>query len=51
MARLRPLTRTAGLSLGDHDCLALAERLGVPALTTGWVRSTLSLGIATEVLR
>ena len=37
-ARLRPLTRNAGLSLGDRACLALARRLGTPALTadTAW---------------
>jgi ribonuclease VapC len=36
--RLRPLTRDAGLSLGDRACLALARRLDVPALTadTDW---------------
>jgi ribonuclease VapC len=32
-ARLRPLTANAGLSLGDRSCLALARRLGTPALT------------------
>jgi ribonuclease VapC len=32
-ARLRPLTATAGLSLGDRSCLAIARRLGTPALT------------------
>jgi ribonuclease VapC len=37
-ARLRPLTRVAGLSLGDRACLALARRLDAPALTadTDW---------------
>ena len=37
-ARLRPLTRDAGLSLGDRACLALARRLGTTALTadTAW---------------
>lgn len=30
---LVPATRGAGLSLGDRACLALARRLGVPALT------------------
>jgi PIN domain nuclease of toxin-antitoxin system len=37
-ARLRPLTRNAGLSLGDRACLALVRRLGNPALTadTAW---------------
>ncbi|MDO8210394.1 type II toxin-antitoxin system VapC family toxin [Conexibacter sp. CPCC 206217] len=33
IARLRPLTRAAGLSLGDRACLALARRLGAEALT------------------
>jgi PIN domain nuclease of toxin-antitoxin system len=32
-ARLEPLTRTRGLSLGDRACLALAQRCGVPAVT------------------
>jgi ribonuclease VapC len=38
VARLRPLTRDAGLSLGDRACLALARRLGAPVLTadTAW---------------
>ena len=30
---LRPLTVESGLSLGDRNCLALAKRAGVPALT------------------
>jgi ribonuclease VapC len=36
--RLRPLTRDAGLSLGDRACLALARRLDALALTadTDW---------------
>ncbi len=33
MARLRRTTKAQGLSLADRACLALAERLGVPALT------------------
>ncbi len=33
-ARLRALSKEAGLSLGDRFCLALARSLGVPALTT-----------------
>jgi PIN domain nuclease of toxin-antitoxin system len=32
-ARLRSITRDAGLSLGDRFCLALAMRLEVPAYT------------------
>jgi ribonuclease VapC len=32
-AELRPLTRGAGLSLGDRACLALAAELSAPAVT------------------
>ena len=31
---LRAATRKAGLSLGDRSCLALAQRLALPVLTT-----------------
>ena len=48
---LRSATRSAGLSLGDRACLALAERLGVPALTTDRIWGTLQLGIQIEVIR
>ena len=48
---LRSATRSAGLSLGDRACLALAERLGVPALTTDRVWGTLQLGIQIEIVR
>jgi PIN domain nuclease of toxin-antitoxin system len=42
IARLRPLTIAQGLSLADCACLALAARLGVPALTTdrAWADAT-----------
>lgn len=33
IAKLRPTTKTQGLSLADRACLVLAARLGVPALT------------------
>ncbi len=33
VARLRPLTKSLGLSLGDRACLALAAKLKVPAVT------------------
>lgn len=41
VARLRPVTSRQGLSLADRACLALAARLGVPALTTdrAWARA------------
>jgi ribonuclease VapC len=32
-ARLRPLTRHLGLSLGDRCCLALAQAHGAPVIT------------------
>ena len=48
---LRAATRQLGLSLGDRACLALAERLGVPALTTDRAWATLQLGIAVQVVR
>ena len=51
VARLRPLSRAAGLSLGDRYCLALALRLGLPAATTDRAWATLNLGVTVEVLR
>lgn len=42
------LTRKAGLSLADRACLALAGRLGVPAVTAD--RTWLSLDIGVEVI-
>jgi PIN domain nuclease of toxin-antitoxin system len=44
VARLRPLTRHLGLSLGDRACLALAGRLRVPALTAdaAWAEAGLA---------
>lgn len=37
---VRAATREAGLSLGDRSCLALAQRLALPVLTTdrAWAR-------------
>lgn len=42
-ARLRPLTRQYGLSLGDRACLALAIRLNVPTVTADKEWSKLKL--------
>jgi ribonuclease VapC len=46
-ARLRPITRRQGLSLADRACLALAQRLNVPALTAD--REWLTADVAAEV--
>jgi PIN domain nuclease of toxin-antitoxin system len=50
---LLPPTRSAGLSLGDRACLALARRLGVRAVTTdrSWARIARTVGIEIEILR
>lgn len=48
---LRPLTRAAGLSLGDRACLATARRMGARALTTdgGW--AGLQVGVEIVAVR
>ena len=50
-ALLWPSTRRASLSLGDRACLSLAQRLGLPALTTdrGW--SALALEVEVRLIR
>ena len=48
---LRPLTMPWGLSLGDRACLALAQLLGLPALTTDRLWAQLNLGIEVEIVR
>jgi ribonuclease VapC len=48
---LRPLTKHAGLSLGDRACLALAQHLNLPILTTDKVWANLSLDIKIQVIR
>lgn len=47
IARLRPRTKDAGLSLGDRACIALAQRLGVPAMTADreWARADLDIEV------
>ena len=42
-ARLRPITKQFGLSLGDRACLALAIKLKVPAITADKEWSKLKL--------
>ena len=48
---LRTLTRAAGLSFGDRACLALAQHLGLPVLTTDHAWQSLPLGIDIRVIR
>jgi ribonuclease VapC len=47
-ARLRSMTRHAGLSLGDRACLALGDRLGYPVVTADRVWAGLQVG--TEII-
>ena len=47
IARLRPKTRQAGLSLGDRACLAIALRLKLPAVTAD--RSWLEVDVGVDV--
>jgi ribonuclease VapC len=47
IAKLRPVTKPQGLSLADRACLALAARLGIPALTTD--RAWEQANVAAEV--
>lgn len=50
-ARLHQATRDLGLSLADRCCLALAGRLGRPALTADSTWSTASLDVRIELIR
>jgi PIN domain nuclease of toxin-antitoxin system len=50
-AKLRALTRVQGLSFGDRACLALARRLGLPALTAERAWAELGLGIPVKIIR
>ncbi len=50
-AKLWPNTRSLGLSLGDRACLALALRLGLPALTADRVWAGLQVGVEVQVVR
>lgn len=48
---LRPLTKNAGLSLADRACLALAQHLNLPALTTDRVWKDLLPAITVQLVR
>lgn len=50
---LRPLTRRAGLSLGDRLCLAAAQRLKAPVITAdrAWLSVAAALGLEVQCMR
>jgi PIN domain nuclease of toxin-antitoxin system len=48
---LRPITKNAGLSLGDRACLALAQHLHLPALTTDRVWKDLLPDVTVQLIR
>lgn len=51
VAAMRPATRQRGLSVGDRACLALASRLGLPALTADRIWSQVNVGVTVELIR
>lgn len=53
IAGLRPLTRHAGLSLGDRACLSLAKRLQLSAMTADrvWKDIEADAGIPIHLIR
>ena len=51
VAKLRPLTKVQGLSLGDRVCLALAMRLKLPAITTDSAWNNLEAGVEVQDVR
>ena len=50
-AKLRPITKRHGLSLGDRACLALAIQQKATVLTADRAWADLHLGIKIEVIR
>lgn len=50
-AKLRPLTKHKGLSLGDRACLALAMQLGATVLTADRTWRELDVGVGIELVR
>jgi len=51
IARLRPLTKKKGLSLGDRACLALGIRMNLPVLTADGSWKKLPLGMDIRIVR
>jgi ribonuclease VapC len=50
-ARLRPITRRIGLSLGDRACLALGIQLQLPVLTSDQVWGDSNVGVVVKLIR
>ena len=50
-ALLRPVTRQAGLSLGDRACLALGRARGCPVVTADRVWATVDIGVEIILIR
>ncbi|MCX5963037.1 MAG: type II toxin-antitoxin system VapC family toxin [Cyanobacteria bacterium] len=50
-AKLRPLTRISGLSLGDRACLALGIQTQLPVLTSDQAWSSLTIGVVVQLIR
>jgi ribonuclease VapC len=50
-ARLRSITRHAGLSLGDRACLALSQSLGCPVITGDRAWASLDVGVEVVLIR
>lgn len=50
-ADLRPATRSAGLSLGDRACLALASQRGAVAVTADRAWATVRVPVEVRVIR
>ena len=48
-AELRALTRSAGRSLGDRACLALAAELGLPVITADRQWSTIASAVNVSI--
>lgn len=51
VAVMRAKTRNKGLSLGDRACLALANQLGVPAVTADRVWAELDIDVEIQLIR
>jgi ribonuclease VapC len=48
---MRAQTKGLGLSIGDRSCLALAQRLGVPAMTADKIWQKADLAVTVELIR